>query len=273
MPRTVLCLIGLSAIAPLFWLVNTDASLASSRPDETQIAQLFYPPANARTQGVSVMGHGTATAPADTAKLQLFFTGAQIPDGPPDQFPPTIASSTLTPDQLQPLIDDLVAAGVPADAIALGTSSTQAFFFFNVQGQQMTITLTQPTSARVQELIKLVEETVTESDAVALVNSSVQYFVNDCQGLASQAYTAAIADAQSRARAIATQLGVELDAIPSVAESPFSMLTFASGSTCDAAPALSLPFNINLPQAGSNLAAPAQVQLRRDLLVTFTVQN
>jgi hypothetical protein len=105
------------------------------------------------------------------------------------------------------------------------------------------------------------------------VNTSVQYFVDDCQSLANQAYAAAIADAQSRANAIATQLDVELEAIPSVSESPFSMLTFASGSTCDAAPALSLPFNINLSQSSANTRTPAQVQLRRDLFVTFPIQD
>jgi uncharacterized protein YggE len=281
MQCTVLCFAGLVAIAPLTCLITTGASLAadpsfvmqSSQSDEMLVAQLLYPPADARTQGVSVMGYGIATAPADTAKLQLFFVGSQPPDAPPDQFPPMMGSSSLTPEQLQPVVDALVAAGVPAEAIELGSSSTQAFVFFNVQGQQMMISLAQPTSARVQQLVELVQETTIASNTMTLANTSVQYFVDDCQGLASQAYTAAIADAQSRASAIATQLNVELETVPSIAESPFSLLTFVPGSTCDAAPFLSFPFNINLTQSTYNPGAPAEVQLRRDLFVTFPIRN
>lgn len=280
MQRIVIRLAGLVAIAPLSWLVNPGTSLAAtpsrlvapSKSDETQIAQFFYPPADARTQGISVMGYGTATAPADTAKLQLFFVGAQSSSPSPNPFP-TSTGTPLTAEQLQPVVDALVAAGVSADAIELGTASTQAFVFFNIPGQQLTITLAQPTSAQVQSLIELAQETAAENDTAALVNTSVQYSINDCQSLAGEAYTVAIADAQSRARAIATQLGVELAAVPSIAESPFSLLTFTPGSTCDAPPSISLPFNFNVTQSAPNLGAPAEVQLRRDLFVTFPIQD
>jgi hypothetical protein len=103
---------------------------------------------------------------------------------------------------------------------------------------------------------------------------TVQYRVNDCQSLATSAYSAAIADARNRASAIATAMGVDIAEVPSVAESPISLFNpFASPSACNLGSEFSFPFAVDFGQLPYDPQAPAEVQLHRTILVTYPVRE
>ncbi|MCG6138933.1 MAG: SIMPL domain-containing protein [Nostoc sp. LLA-1] len=99
-------------------------------------------------------------------------------------------------------------------------------------------------------------------------NVGVNYAVKDCQALQSAAYESAMKDAQSRAQALATAMGAKLGNA-SVAE-PFYTLLYPS---CSSKAGLPLPsFGGLLSFPSFNPDNPAEVEMKKDIFVTYTVQ-
>lgn len=290
------------AIATFAWIAIPAAGLAVTQPLPTEnvsgsptvdspmetaesdwVAQLFYPPVNEDQQALMVLGQGTASAPADTAEVELSFTNYDpyaIPEEGLLLFNGAEAGSsalqaqatpedTITEAQLQPVVDALVAAGIPADAIevVIVPGSPNVYPYTTDRGS-VSFNLSAPSQEQVNRAVDGVNESIADNEEIFLQNVSVQYSISDCTTLEQDAYQSAIGDARNRATAMAAAMGVELAEVPSVAESPFNFLSPPCGSTDQAA--LYNPFGFGTSYYDPE--APAEVQVRRDIFVTFPIR-
>jgi len=240
------------------------------------MAQLFYPPVSDR-QGVMVQGQGKASAPADTARIEFLFTNMTEPSEDPEGQTPSKPPKPITQATIRPVIDGIVALGVPASAIEVNTNptDTQAFPFpipTSEGAVQLLVRLEKPTRDRVQQIVKVAGDQQNLNSNVSLQSMNVQYNVNDCPALEKAAYAAAVNDARSRARALSEALGVKIADVPSIAESSFSLFNFfgSSGSSCGSTNTPIFPFSVLQRPYDPN--APAEVEVKKDIFVTYTVR-
>ncbi|MDZ8027669.1 MAG: SIMPL domain-containing protein [Nostoc sp. DedQUE11] len=252
-------------------------------------AQLFYPPASDR-HSLMVMGQGVARVPADTADIELVFSSKDSNDElqtqpstlsqarrktlqtlllndktPIGQIPPTPVENkkSLTKATLQPIVDTLVANGISANKIQvqINTNSSE-------NNAKILVKMEKPTRDRIQEIVGIANKATSKIENLAINSVGVEYAVNDCQALQSSVYQSAMKDAQSRAQALATAMGVKLGAA-SVAE-PFYTLFYPS---CNSKSGVTLPsFASFLLTPNYDPDAPAEVEMKKDIFVTYKVK-
>jgi hypothetical protein len=239
-------------------------------------AQLLYPPVS-NDHGIMVVGQGVASRPADRAAIDLIVLNydpysSPAPESPlfsvQADYPLPNEPQPLTREALQPIIDALVAAGIAASEIEVELGSSSAPYYGDGSAT-LSFTVEQPSSEQIERLVETATTAIQESEDLYLQETYVKYSVEECQPLETAVYEAAIRDARNRAEAIARAMSVELSPVPSVAESPFNL--FAGG--CDADSGLSLPFGAGYGAAYYDPSAPAEVQLRRDVFVTFPIAD
>jgi len=98
---------------------------------------------------------------------------------------------------------------------------------------------------------------------------NVRYAMKDCQVLVRAAYQAAVKDARNRSEALAQAMNVQLGKVPSVAESFLYDLFVPLCSEATELPSF-LPFGSSGSRYDPN--APIEVQLRRDIFVTYPIK-
>ncbi|WP_335153322.1 SIMPL domain-containing protein [Nostoc sp.] len=265
-------------------------------------AQLFYPPASDR-HSLMVMGQGVVRVPADTADIELVFSSGSSSDElqtQPSAFPETRRISSpsgfgspslleqqdratsptlvlnyktaaeplpskkpLTKATLQPVVDSLVAKGIRADKIQVQINPNSS-----ENNAKILVRLEKPTRDRVQEIVATANKSTSALENLSVKSVGVEYAVNDCQALQSSVYQSAMKDAQSRAQALATAMEVKLST-PSVAE-PFYTLFYPS---CSSKTGVPLPsFASFLLSPAYNPDAPAEVEMKKDIFVTYTTK-
>ncbi|HEY9641913.1 MAG TPA: SIMPL domain-containing protein [Coleofasciculaceae cyanobacterium] len=261
--------------------VSPDTGLIQS----TQVAQLFYPPATLEQQVLMVVGHGQVTRPADTAQVSLILLNydpattdpyAQPAPNNPEAAATPPERNPLTKAMLKPVLEALVAAGVRANAIkttlAEEASSTSPYSYYGKGSAEVTFDLDQPTRDRIVTLMTAVENAVGKG--LYLQDRYVTYKTDSCANLEQEAYTAAVSDARDRAKTLAAAMGVELNNVPSVAESASIFPGFPANpypSSCDLAvlPAAAAYTGVSYYDPD----APAEVSLQRDLYVTYPIRR
>ncbi|MEH2035430.1 SIMPL domain-containing protein [Nostoc sp.] len=265
-------------------------------------AQLFYPPASDR-HSLMVIGQGVVRVPADTADIELVFSSGSSNNElqtQPSSLPETrrlsspsgfgspslleqqdrAASPTLlfnyktaaeplpnkkspTKATLQPVVDSLVAKGIRADKIQVQINPNSS-----ENNAKILVRLEKPTRDRVQEIVATANKSTSQIENLSVKSVGVEYAVNDCQALQSSVYQSAMKDAQSRAQALATAMEVKLST-PSVAE-PFYTLFYPS---CSSKTGVPLPsFASFLLSPAYNPDAPAEVEMKKDIFVTYTTK-
>lgn len=253
-------------------------------------AQLFYPPASDR-HSLMVMGQGVVRVPADTADIELVFSSKdsndqletqpstlsqvrrvtlptlllndKTPMGQISAIPSLENQKSLTKASLQPIIDSLVANGISADKIQLQVNTNSS-----ENNAKIVVRVEKPTRDRIQEIVGTANKATSKLENFTIKNVGVEYAVNDCQTLQSSVYQSAMKDAQSRAQALATAMGVKLGT-PSVAE-PFYTLFYPS---CNSKAGVSLPsFASFLLTPTYDPDAPAEVEMKKDIFVTYTTK-
>ncbi|MCC5656129.1 SIMPL domain-containing protein [Nostoc sp. XA010] len=265
-------------------------------------AQLFYPPASDR-HSLMVIGQGVVRVPADTADIELVFSSKASNDElqtQPSSLPQTrrisspsgfgspslleqqdrAASPTLllnyktaaeslpskkllTKATLQPVVNSLVAKGISADKIQVQINANSS-----ENNAKILVRLEKPTRERVQEIVGTANKATSEIENLSVKSVGVEYAVNDCQALQSSVYQSAMKDAQSRAQALAAAMGAKLGT-PSVAE-PFYTLLYPS---CSSKTGVPLPsFASFLLSPAYNPDAPAEVEMKKDIFVTYTTK-
>jgi hypothetical protein len=253
-------------------------------------AQLFYPPASDR-HSLMVMGQGLVRVPADTADIELVFSNkdsneelqtqpstlSQVPGrtllvlssngktsiGQNPLTPALENKQSLTKATLQPIVNSLIANGISADKIQVKVNNSSS-----ENNAKILVRVEKPTRDRIQEIVGAANQASSKIENLSINNVGVEYAVNDCQALQNSVYQSAIKDAQSRAQALASAMGVKLGAA-SVAE-PFYTLFYPS---CNSKSGVTLPsFASFLLTPTYDPDAPAEVEMKKDIYVTFTVK-
>lgn len=288
-------------ITALMLSISVTVGVGALTPKVTN-AQLFYPPASDR-HSLMVIGQGVVRVPADTADIELVFSSGSSNNElqtQPSSLPETrrlsspsgfgspslleqqdrAASPTLlfnyktaaeplpnkkspTKATLQPVVDSLVAKGIRADKIQVQINPNSS-----ENNAKILVRLEKPTRDRVQEIVATANKSTSQIENLSVKSVGVEYAVNDCQALQSSVYQSAMKDAQSRAQALATAMEVKLST-PSVAE-PFYTLFYPS---CSSKTGVPLPsFASFLLSPAYNPDAPAEVEMKKDIFVTYTTK-
>jgi hypothetical protein len=273
-----------------------------SSTDSDLVAQ-FFPYANTNEQMVMVQGQGTASAAAEFAEMEFvlvnydpFYDPYACYYDESGMLPSTIDLSRIEPcpapatpppltqTSFQSAIAALTNAGIPRNQIRLRLPSDPApendfATLYYPDSASLLVTVPNPSRQQVQTMVTAVEAAVSESDALYLQDRYVQYTLSEagCQTLEREAYRNAVAHAQSRASVLAEALGVEIGAVPSVADSLFSFSAlFGSGapsSYCDAASATGSILGSFPSPSYYDPLAPAEVRSQRSVLVTYPVRR
>ncbi|MDM9585326.1 SIMPL domain-containing protein [Nostoc sp. GT001] len=296
-------------ITALMLSISVTVGVGALTPKVTN-AQLFYPPASDR-HSLMVIGQGVVRVPADTADIELVFSSGSSNDElqtQPSSLPETrrlsspsgfgspslleqqdrAASPTLlfnyktaaeplpnkkspTKATLQPVVDSLVAKGIRTDKIQVqinpNASENNAKILVRLE-KPTRVSEAPPLEVRVQEIVATANKSTSQIENLSVKSVGVDYAVNDCQALQSSVYQSAMKDAQSRAQALATAMEVKLGT-PSVAE-PFYTLLYPS---CSSKTGVPLPsFASFLLSPVYNPDAPAEVEMKKDIFVTYTTK-
>lgn len=257
------------------------AALITSFPDSIQAktpnsltAQLFYPPPHEKST-IQVIGRGRVTQPADSAQLKFNFN-PNVPEssvtGTLSQFGQT--RTPLTQESFQPIVDALVAIGVPTEAISVTilTPNSDSFSFpfpfpstESEAAAQVAVTLETVTKERIRNIVDQVNKITNQSQEFNLAGVKIDFKVKNCEALEREAYVAAVKDAQNRANAIALGLEAEVLAVPSIAE-PFYNIFIP---TCNA------DGNLSFSQSPSDYDpnAPLEVEITKEVFVTYTFKQ
>jgi uncharacterized protein YggE len=250
-------------------------------------------PLQSQTQaGLTVQGYGSATAPADAAKVQFSVSlvssdgsypyypgepavpevqpsdsGASPGEAEPLVIPPTpTALPELTNADLAPLIDAIKAQGVSDADIEVVIYPAGGYYspYGPNSSARVTVTLDNPAD-RVGPLVNAGTQAVNQSGTLMLQNVNVLYTVNDCSALLGEARRAAVDDGRDNGKGLADALGVSLGELLAASEYAYSPY---GPSPCEPA------FN-NYPYGYEGMAydpaMPAEVQIVSNVALTFAI--
>ncbi|MDE2481091.1 MAG: SIMPL domain-containing protein [bacterium] len=171
------------------------SALAQGIPVRSGIA-----PPSTPARGITVTGSATTNIPATKVQIMLMFSTRN-------------GALTLNAMALQPVIDALVASGVPRDAVQLPLSLGSPA---NVNNVTITGTVEHPTAAMVRDGIQRVGAAIATLNNTVLSSANVRAIAENCSAGQDAAHARAIADARAKATSIAAQLGVKLGPVIAV---------------------------------------------------------
>ncbi|GAB4372000.1 MAG: hypothetical protein Kow00121_13970 [Elainellaceae cyanobacterium] len=219
---TVLALVGLTTS---FWTALSTASSASSPSNlgdrsssveltdsentPSAIAQFSAPvsPVVNGQANLTVTGTGYVSAPADRAFLQMYFYSSL-----PVEYDGTQPIEPITDADVAFVVDALTDLGIPANEVTVYPDPA------SYGSARVQVQVAQPTAERLNEIVTGVNDAVVADGRFSPGGSSVIYTVDQCSTVEDQARRKAIADAQSRATALAAAAGVEMAGILSLSE-------------------------------------------------------
>lgn len=269
-------------------IVGNSTNLRSVKVESNRndlVAQLLYPRVSDR-HALMVLGQGQVSVSADTARIEFLFNRYSPVETPPEatvQFKtdnapkppidniepaPIPEVKPLTKASLKPIVDALIAIGVERDAIDVQTQEPMSG-----DSAKLVVKLDKPTRDRVVRIVTVAKDTASKAEQFVLQSVGVRYLVNDCQALARSAYQAAVKDARNRAEAIAQAMGVRLSNMASVAEPPFYDMLVPLCSQESSLPSFPFGFGLGGNTSSYDPNAPAIVQLRRDIFVTYPIRR
>jgi uncharacterized protein YggE len=226
--------------------------------------------------GVTVQGYGSATADADSAIVEFYFSrNGPVTDVPAGRAEPGFSGggvepvpapdiqevAPITEADLQPVIDAIVGAGVARDQVQF---VGQPYFdkFYSSATLRATV-------ANVDSVDAVVRATSSAAAGlggagISLSGTNVSYTVNDCTALEEAAMTAAVEDAQERAQVFGRSLGVGIGGVTGA-----SNYSYLGGTPCD--PGF---YPGPYPLGGVTYAEgqPREVQVIANISVTYAIQ-
>lgn len=194
--------------------------------------------------GIQATGTGSASAPAQTAHLQILLGSSasfgmgpmeMAPGTPSIELPPAgpMGPVSLSEEQLGAVIDVIEGAGIGEEAIEVTIPVYNGFFGpGGPETAEIRATVDQPQGADLVNLVAAIHAAAPESGLTVLYVGA-RYETADCAALMQQAREAAIADANLRAEGLAQGLGVTLGELVQASELPY----FGPTGTDSCAPA------------------------------------
>jgi len=262
------------------------------------IAPLPFPSLQESQTGVTVQGFGSASVDADSAALEIYFSGEFIDGIEPLPVPergdvepeagetePSFEESSsepgassdavrlgdpgtrsfqaqqITEADLQPVVDAISAQGVSRADIEVIVQPSYGDPYY---GGSATIRVTVRNVDALEGIVDAATEAASGLENISLGGSNVSYTVSDCASLEQAAMQAAVEDARERGRSFASALGVGLGAVVGASHSSYSPF----GSPCDSG--LGGPY----PLGGIAYAEgqSPEVQLVATVTITFAIQ-
>jgi uncharacterized protein YggE len=229
------------------------------------------------TDGVTVQGYGSATADADSAIIELYFSrngpvtdvpssssepgfsGSGAEPAAPDIAPNTQDVAPITEADLQPVIDAIASAGVPRDKIQfVGQPYFDKFY------SSATLRATVDNVDAVDAVVQAANNASAALSGITVNGTNVSYTVQDCAALEEAAMKAAVEDAGERAVVFGRALGVGVGAVKGA-----SNYSYFGGTPCDPG-FYAGPY----PLGGITYAEgqPREVQVIANISVTYTIQ-
>lgn len=170
-----------------------------------QVAEAQQAPPSTGSELV-VTGIGTATMPATSAQIQVLLSSYSV--------------DPLSAFDIGPLIDAIVATGVPEGAIEAMRSTTM-MGPIGPGGGQIRFELSNPTASGMEKLVQAIYDGVAQipGGALQIGHIGVRYLTDDCARLQEQAIAAAVADGWERAERLAAALNTNLGELTRAEES------------------------------------------------------
>jgi len=203
-----------------------------------------YAPLQQSQDGITVQGYGSAAVTADSAILELSFGGkatgvepAQRDSSEPGssgggssgEAQPQLALQVqqITEADLKPVVDAIVAAGVPAADVEVIVTP---YYGDPSYGGSATVRATVRDIGKVDAVVAAANDAASGLTDISLFGTHVSYTVADCAALERSATEAAVADARDRATNFAGVLGVGLGDVAGASNYSSSLY---GGSPCD----------------------------------------
>ena len=227
--------------------------------------------------GITVIGFGEASAPAESVDLQILvssvnFGGPVSPD--PDAIPGEAERKSVGP-----LVEGLVAAGIAEDDISIIVSPVLNQFY-GPSGPgvaRVDVTVDEPTLERIDELLSAAVVGAAEENLI-VGQVGAGYGVADCAALELGAREAAFADAQNRADLQAEVMGVARGAAVSSVDLPVGAASFdpylglrstGEGACAPATAGVSVGAAVSLPSYDPT--SDPEVSVYAQVSVTFAI--
>jgi uncharacterized protein YggE len=225
--------------------------------------------------GITVQGFGSATADADSAVIEFYFSrNGPAADTPTRQIEPGVSGAggvaepaapelqevaPITEADVQPVIDAIVGAGVAREDVQFIGQS-----YFDKFSSSATLRAKASNVDAVDGVVKAASAAAQSLPGVVLNSTNVSYTVKDCTALEEAAMRAAVDDAKERSAVFARSLGVGVGAV--IGASNYS---YFGGTPCD--PGV---YPGPYPLAGIAYAQgqPRQVQVIANISVTYAIQ-
>jgi uncharacterized protein YggE len=229
--------------------------------------------------GVTVQGYGSATADADAAIVEFYFSrngpvadissgrtepgfsGSGAEPAVPEIAPDAQDVAPITEADLQPVIDAIVGAGVPRENVQFVSQS-----YFDRFYTSATLRVTIDNVESVDAVVKAGNDAAAglAGAGITVSGTNVAYTVNDCTALEEAAMNAAVEDARERGEVFARSLGVGIGGV-----SGASNYSYFGGTPCD--PGF---YPGPYPLGGITYAEgqPREVQVIANISVTYAIQ-
>ena len=225
--------------------------------------------------GITVQGFGSASADADSAIVEFYFSrngpvsdtgtsriepGASGSGGVAEPVAPILQEvAPITEGDLQPVIDAIVAAGVAREDIEFNGQS-----YFDKFSSSATLRAKVSNVDAVEGVVKSASDAAAGLSGVVLNSTNVAYTVKDCSALEEAAMRVAVEDAKERSAVFARSLGVGVGAVRGA-----SNYSYLGGTPCD--PGF-YPGPIPLAGIAYAQGQARQVQVIANISVTYAIQ-
>ena len=231
------------------------------------------------TRGITVIGYGKSSAPAETAELQLVTSQEEY--GPPRAPDPDATPGAEEREAVGPVVDGLLAIGVAEEDVEIVVSSVIGGFY-GPGGPgiaRIDVAVDEPTPERVDELIDAATVGAAEENLV-LNLIGVGYAVADCAPLEREARETALEDARTRAALQAELMGVELGEAVAASDVPINVGNAFGAYYGELAPTqVACAPPAPAPTGGSPVSVPpfdptdeAEVNVYAQVAVTFEIR-
>lgn len=173
------------------------------------------------TRGITVIGYGKSSAPAESAELQLVTSQEEF--GTPRAPDPDATPGAQEREAVGPLVDGLQAIGVAEEDVEI-VVSTVIGGFYGPGGPgvaRVDVAVDAPTAERIDELIDAATVGAAEENLI-LNQIGVGYAVADCAPLEREARETAFEDARTRAELQAEIMGVGLGEAVAASDVPIN---------------------------------------------------
>jgi hypothetical protein len=229
------------------------------------------------SDGITVQGYGSATADADSAIIELYFSrNGPVTDVPASRSDPGFSGSgsepaapEIAPDgqevapiteaDLQPVRDAIAAAGVSGDRIQfIGQPYFDKFY------SSATLRATVDNVDSIDAVVQAANNASAALAGITNNGTNVSYTVSDCTALEEAAMRAAVEDAGQRVQVFGRALGAGVGAVTGA-----SNYSYFGGTPCD--PGF---YPGPYPLGGITYAEgqPREVQVITNISVTYPIQ-